>query len=429
MKDIKNTQIQKQTQYLSQNVINSLHLLNMPYLSLKSFISNMASDNPFLIEDDDESVLINHFNSEYNIENFLSDDEEITLQKDLRQQISFMRADETIKNILYELTDYLDANGYFMLDKKALLHELPYPDGQTEKAIALLQTLFPVGIGAFDLKECLLLQTDQSSYSLREIETILSAPPNYLSQKSHYPLAAFCGFSLKKTEKLLEYIKTLNPYPGSIYHSKEKKDYIFPEISILPSDDDLEVHVCSSAIKLNKSYYENLLSDSSDKELLAYIKEKYRDGNKLLSALHLRYQTITKVCSLLAEYQFDYLSKGEGILKAININEIAQILGLSASTVSRCINEKYVTTIHGVIPLKKLLSQGFNDMDNNRLSITEIKEMIKEIIQRENPAEPVNDESISLIMQEQGIDISRRTVNKYRESMHIPNSKKRRRSL
>lgn len=322
----------------------------------------------------------------------------------------------------------LDSNGYLDCPVSTLAAELGVPLFQMEQALYVVQMLDPIGSGARDLSECLVLQLAQKS-DFNELDLHMAKYGLAELAKCNYSkLAKMFGTGLAQVKASAEVLRSLNPIPSQGFSSSEETEYIIPEASIEVDGESIVISVNGSAsprIKLDE-YYCSLMNDANYTEAQEYLKGKLDDAKNLISGLEFRRSTVIRVLETVVAIQKDFFLNGAA-LKPITMSELSDELGLSVSTVSRAIKDKYVMFGCSPIALKDLLSQRISNTLLDEISADKVKAELLSIIKAENKEKPLTDEMISKLLSEKGIYLSRRTVAKYRYKANIPPASQRRR--
>src|SRR5580700_1537370 len=314
------------------------------------------------------------------------------------------------------------------------LHEL-------HEALDLVRQLDPPGVACRDLRECLVCQLryiqqqhlqqkngNGTSQVLADALAIVDQHLRALQMKQHKEIAKAIGRPIEAIPPALEFIRTLDPRPGQRYN-KATTRLIEPDVAFikhgdewlcLMNDDDVP------QLRLNPAYKRLLTKDANDKDTRNYVKERYKSAIQLIKNIEQRKQTIMKVCYSIVARQQDFLEKGIDQLKPMMIKEVAEEIGVHPSTVSRAVSSKYAHTPQGVFELRYFFSESVNGPEGGNTSLLILKRRVKKLIEEEDPARPLTDEQITRILQSQGIQVTRRTVAKYREDMRIPSTHQRR---
>ncbi len=354
-----------------------------------------------------------------------------SMLEDLLCQLRLMRLPPREYSMAAFLVGNLDQNGYLHGDLDELAQSLGVTEQElTEVLLTVVQRLEPVGIGSRNLQECLLLQ-------LKNFEN----PPELAVQIVKYflPAAADGRFrhiasrlncDIKEVQKAVDFIRTLNPKPGSIYGAGDEPRYIIPDIIVEKVVQEYVVIVNDSAtpqLTISPFYQKLLQSGNSDEALSSYIKGRFDKALWLIRSIEQRRLTLYKVAQQIVEIQQPFLEHGIKQLKPLTLREVAQRVGVHESTVSRATNNKYLQTPRGLFPMKFFFSSGLTGECGEGFSSHCIKTLLREMIDREDSQNPRSDQQLKELFEQRGVTISRRTVAKYREELAIPPSYKRRR--
>jgi len=324
------------------------------------------------------------------------------------------------------------------------------------EALEVVRQLDPPGVGCRTLRECLLLQLRHHQQQLalhkgeksgeKNGDRVTERPGNGTAQvledaiavvdqhlravqsKQHKEIAKAIGRPADAVQQALDYIRTLDPRPG-LQYNKVQARLIEPDVAfikhgdewlVLMNDDDLP------QLRLNPAYKKLITRDTNDKNTRDYVKERYKSAIQLIKNIEQRKQTITKVCYCIVARQQDFLEKGIDQLKPMMIKEVAEEIGVHPSTVSRAVASKYAHTPQGVFELRYFFSESVQGPEGGNTSLLILKRRVKKLIEEEDPGRPLTDEQLTRILQSQGIQVTRRTVAKYREDMRIPSTHQRR---
>jgi RNA polymerase sigma-54 factor len=313
------------------------------------------------------------------------------------------------------------------------------------EAIELVRQLDPPGVGCRDLRECLLYQlrfhqqqldSQKNGNGEREITAqaiadgiaIVDQHLRAVQNKQHKEIARALGRPAEAIEQALNYIRTLDPRPGLRYNKVQPR-LIEPDVAFVKHGDEWLVIMNDEDVpqlRLNPAYKRLLVKDGNDKDTRNYVKERYKSAIQLIKNIEQRKQTIMKVCYSIVARQQDFLEKGIDELKPMMIKEVAEEIGVHPSTVSRAVASKYAHTPQGVFELRYFFSESVNGPEGGNTSLLILKRRVKKLIEEEDSARPLTDEQITRILQSQGIQVTRRTVAKYREDMRIPSTHQRR---
>jgi RNA polymerase sigma-54 factor len=310
------------------------------------------------------------------------------------------------------------------------------------QAITLVQGLDPVGVAARDLRDCLLAQLAYQQQLLHQhsaqangvtpelLEDCIAITRDHLKElqnKQYREVARAIGRPVESVLPAVEYIKTLDPRPGLRYNKTEPR-LIEPDVAFVKNGEDWVVMMNEDDVpqlRLNPTY-RRLLRRDAEKEVRTYVKERYKSAIQLIKNIEQRRQTITKVCYVIIERQREFLDRGIDQLKPMMIKDVAEEVGVHPSTVSRAVANKYAHTPQGVFELRYFFSESVAGPEGGGTPLLILKRRVKKLIEDEDPARPLTDEQITRILQSQGIQVTRRTVAKYREDMRIPSTHQRR---
>jgi RNA polymerase sigma-54 factor len=316
---------------------------------------------------------------------------------------------------------------------------------ELHEAIELVRQLDPPGVGCRDLRECLLyqlrfhqqqLESQKNGNGEREATiqaitdgiAIVDQHLRAVQNKQHKEIARALARPAEAIEQALNYIRTLDPRPGLRYNKVQPR-LIEPDVAFVKHGDEWLVIMNDEDVpqlRLNPAYKRLLVKDGNDKDTRNYVKERYKSAIQLIKNIEQRKQTIMKVCYSIVARQQDFLEKGIDELKPMMIKEVAEEIGVHPSTVSRAVASKYAHTPQGVFELRYFFSESVNGPEGGNTSLLILKRRVKKLIEEEDSARPLTDEQITRILQSQGIQVTRRTVAKYREDMRIPSTHQRR---
>ncbi len=365
---------------------------------------------------------------ETSFEQFVTKDE--TLEDYLSSQLIFADISEEEKKLGRYIIEALDENGYMTLELSKVAKACNTCEELAGRALELIQTFEPAGVGARNLEECLLIQLDAKGLLDDQIEYIVRNHLQDLGENRLGKVAKAAGMSLTEVQEVVDLIRTLEPKPGRQFSTGESVKYIIPDVIVEKVEDDYQVLTNEGTVPrlMVSPYYMSLAKKTTeDEELAKYLNSKYNSALWLIRSIAQRKQTIYSVAETVVKHQKAFLDLGSKHLKPLTLREVAEDLGIHESTVSRSINGKYMQTPRGVFELKYFFSGGITGSDGEGLSSNSIKSFIKEIIDGEDPKRPYSDQDMVEILGEKGINLSRRTVAKYREDMNILSSPKRRR--
>ncbi len=365
---------------------------------------------------------------EYSYENFVAFN--YTLTEFLIEQLHFSSLKGQDAEIGRYIIENIDDNGYLSMSLEEICSVLDVDLDSCERVLDLIHTFEPSGVGARDLNECLIIQLASLGELTDEIEFIISNRLKDLADNKYALISKEVGISLTEVQEIADLIKTLEPKPGRGFDSDNSIKYILPDIYVEETNGEYIVSANDgSTPSLHISSYYNSLTEEakSDKELSNYLNNRFNSAMWLMKSIEQRKKTIYNVASAIVQFQNDFFAKGERFLKPLTLKQIAETVGVHESTVSRAINGKYMQCPRGVFELKYFFTGGILNEDGSGVSSNSIKSMIKEFVDTEDDKKPLSDSKISEMLHEKGIDISRRTVAKYRDDIGILPSSKRRR--
>ena len=365
---------------------------------------------------------------EYSYENFVAFN--YTLTEFLREQLHFSSLKGQDAEIGRYIIENIDDNGYLSMSLEEICSVLDVDLDSCERVLNLIHTFEPSGIGARDLNECLIIQLASLGELTDEIEFIISNRLKDLADNKYALISKDMGISIAEVQGIADLIRTLEPKPGRGFDSDNSIKYIIPDIYVEETNGEYVVSANDgSTPSLHISSYYNSLTEEakSDKELSNYLNNRFNSAMWLMKSIEQRKKTIYNVASAIVQFQNDFFAKGERFLKPLTLKQIAETVGVHESTVSRAINGKYMQCPRGVFELKYFFTGGILNEDGSGVSSNSIKSMIKEFVDAEDDKKPLSDSKISEMLHEKGIDISRRTVAKYRDDIGILPSSKRRR--
>jgi RNA polymerase sigma-54 factor len=324
----------------------------------------------------------------------------------------------------------LNADGRLNATNEEIAGMEKVPEEVVERARQEVMRLDPVGCGAREVKECLLVQLEVLGESERHAAKLIGEHFSDLQQHKLPHLSKQIGVDVETLLEELQFIRTLDPYPGRRYSSDEPI-LISPEIYIEKLDENDEDYIIyfaddgSPRLRVSQQY-QQMLSQGVSNETKSFIREKMRSAVDLLRNIEHRRQTIYKVVESIVQRQKDFLDHGVQYIKPMMLKDIAEDIGMHLSTVSRVVNRKYAHTPQGVIELRRFFTEGMLNEEGEEISTRIIKLKIKKLIEDEDSHNPITDDQVVKILAKDGIKLSRRTVAKYRDQMQIPGSRERR---
>jgi RNA polymerase sigma-54 factor len=463
---------QKLEQRLSPQQIQLMKLLQVPTMELDQRIKQEIEENPALEEGADEpedefddqeddyeeeepefdiSEYIDEEGSDYKtkVDNTNRDEEdraiplagEHTFHDRLSEQLHLLDLDDNQLVIAETIIGNLDESGYLKRDLDALVDDLAFSsnidttEAEVEEVLKFIQELDPAGVGARDLRECLLIQIirkqngDITKYTAK---VILEKYYEEFTKKHYDKIATKLEIEEEDLKDAVDEILRLNPKPGgSMKESSKNHHQIIPDFMITEFEGQLELTINgrnSPDLKVSRTY-ENMLrsyaegakTSRSDKEALMFVKQKLDGAKWFIDAIKQRQQTLLHTMEAIMNYQKEYFLTGdEAMLRPMILKDIAEIVGLDISTVSRVANSKYVQTGYGIHSLKYFFSESLSTDSGEEVSTREVKKILSEAIEAEDKHSPLTDENLMKLLKSKGYNIARRTIAKYREQLNIP---------
>jgi RNA polymerase sigma-54 factor len=351
-----------------------------------------------------------------------------SLQEHLLEQLTFTGLSDTDRQIGELIIGSIDDGGYLTASLEELSESAGTEMAHLQDVLLVIQEFHPTGVGARDLRECLLLQLERAGAVDTLAWQIVSDHLDKLGGRKLQDIARALKRPVEEIQEATGVIARLDPRPGRIY-SAEVANYILPEIVvqrvegqyvIILNDDQLP-HVRIS------NYYRSLLNDPSTKsEVKTYVQDRIRSGAFLIKSIHQRQKTIHRIASEIVEAQEDFLEYGVSRLRPLTMAEVAEKVGVHETTVSRAVSGKYMKTPSGIFELKYFFTPGIKTQGGGEISNKTVKDIIGKMVAEEDPQKPLSDQEIVEKLQADGIQIARRTVAKYRLVLRIPPSHMRR---
>ena len=451
--------VQTQTQKLSPLQIQTIKLIELPIQDLEQRVRRELEENPVL----DDTPVENEDSKEISLDDIQQDDyipdyktkvsnwgkdarpDYVTFSVkesfffNLREQLSFKNLSKQDSDIAYFIVGSLDEDGYLRRDLDSLVDDLAFRAGincereDVERMLKIVQSLDPPGVGARDLRECLLLQLKAANQTpqVRLATDILTKDFDAFASKHYNKIMQSRGIGEDDMKAVLKVILRLNPAPGgSVADSyADVTEQIVPDFVL--KDDDGEVSFIMPRfnipeIRINKKYaamLENARggSDREKKEAASFVKEKMDSAKWFVEALKQRQNTLSKTMQAIIDFQRVFLETGdETKLKPMILEDIAKVTGFDISTISRVVNSKYIETPYKIYPLKYFFSEGLMNKAGEEVSTRELKTVLKQIVDAEDKHKPLTDEQLVSELSAKGYNVARRTIAKYRDQLGIP---------
>ncbi|WP_432666064.1 RNA polymerase factor sigma-54 [Wukongibacter baidiensis] len=352
------------------------------------------------------------------------------LKEHLLFQLQMLELNKIEKVVGKYLIENIDDNGYLNLNIEEIRSKFEVSNNTIQNIINEIQSFDPKGVGGRDLKECLLIQLRENNCYDKVVINIVE---NFLSELADNKLkyiAKQLDISIKEVQNAMDIIKKLEPKPGRVFSQARDLKYIMPDVAILKRNGEYVVlvnDITSPRLNISKYYKRLITNKDADSETMVYINKKLDSAVRLIKNIEQRRNTIYRVAKEIVEKQIDFFERGKIYLKPMILKDIADEMGVNESTVSRAISGKYVETPKGTFQFKYFFQSGTTKATGEGISSESIKIIIKDMVNNENSLKPFSDQHISAVLNEKGINISRRTVAKYRSELGIPSSTKRRR--
>ncbi len=354
-----------------------------------------------------------------------------SLQDYLRDQLSYFDLAPELRAMAERIIYSLDSNGYLpgrvedLLDANATEEDV----ARAREALRLIQTLDPPGVGAHDLRECLLLQLRPHMPHYELLQTLIS---NHLEDIEHNRLPLIqrrTGHSIEEIQAAIEQLRKLNPKPGAAFTDAHVPT-VTPDVFVEPTEDGrwrVRLEDGNTPQLYISPYYRQLLASGRAKaEEKEYIKRKINAAQWLIESIEQRRNTLTRVAQAIVDHQADFLNKGPEYIEPLKMQQIADKVGVHVTTVSRAVDDKWIQTPRGIFPLKRFFGGGTVTSSGEEVAWDTVRLKLQEIIDKEDKARPYSDDELVKELAKHGINVARRTVTKYRKAMNIPSSRQRR---
>jgi RNA polymerase sigma-54 factor len=470
---------QKLSQKLSPQQIQMIKLLEIPSMLLEQRIKKEMEDNPVLEEggieeteislsdEEDTTDLNDKDKEEFTLEDYMEEDEipsyklsvsnyskddkredipfsvGSTYHDYLENQLGLRTLDEKMHTLALYIIGNIDDDGYLrrkldnIIDDVAFALNIETTEEELIEILKIIQDFEPVGTGARNLQECLMLQIKSKDQSESQVEIAYTIIKNYFNEftRKHYDkIKTRLNISDIELKDALDEILKLNPKPGSAYSDPQNKDsaHIIPDFILEDDEGDLRLSLNSKNVpdlRVSKTYTDMLHTIHSShgnhlkeqKDALSFVKQKLDSARWFIDAIKQRQNTLMVTMNAIIQYQQEYFVEGdETKLRPMILKDIADITGLDISTISRVANSKYIQTNFGIFSLKYFFSEGMQTESGEEVSTREIKKILQDCIDNEEKRYPLTDEKLAEILKEKGYHIARRTIAKYRELLNIP---------
>jgi RNA polymerase sigma-54 factor len=346
---------------------------------------------------------------------------ETSLAQHLVEQVRDTKLNEEQQGIAELLIGNIDDYGYLMATIEELAASTSLPPEKISEVLKVVQSFEPTGVGARDLRECLLLQLEragqQDTLEYRIVRDFMEA----LGKRRIPEIARGTGLSLDDVQEALARIARLEPRPGRSFLSVVEQ-YVAPEVFVQRNGGDYTVTTNDEQIphlRISNVYKDLMAAGAENAEVKNYIREKIRAGKFLIKSLHQRQTTIANIGREIVKRQREFMENGVASLKPMTMAQVAEVVGVHETTVSRAVSGKYIETPQGVFEMKYFFTAGLQTANGDGMSNTSVKDMVAEIFKAENTTRPLSDQEVVKMLTDKGVTIARRTVAKYRDELGI----------
>jgi RNA polymerase sigma-54 factor len=459
-------------QILAPQLQQSLLILQTPLLELRNLVQQEMETNPVLEELSDEPSIDgpngaepsadNNFKEEfeklasldeewrdymaqsasYSSEGFRGSQEaqdkrqfffdsiavQETLQQNLVSQLNQTALNADDRKTAELIIGNIDDNGFLQSTPEEMALSSGVPKKDFEKMLALIQGFYPPGVGARDLRECLLIQLQREGRESGIEYKIVSEHMEDLGKRRFPEIARRMGISVEEVQEAANNIARLNPRPGQVF-AAAPQNYVLPDVTVEKVDGDYQIILNNEQIphlRISNTYKDIIAQNNNGSEVKDYIRDKIRSGKFLIRSIYQRQQTISNIAHQIVSRQRDFFEHGPSQLKPMTMGEIADAVGVHETTVSRAVSGKYMATPQGIFEMKYFFTPGYKTSTGESMSNTSVKEAILDLVKHEDGNAPLSDQEIVEILSERGIPIARRTVAKYRTELNILPSHMRR---
>ena len=360
-----------------------------------------------------------------NYENLISTTE--SLHDYLMWQAKMFGFNDDELNLAELLINYIDDDGYIQTPLEEIAANESIDVKELEDVLPFIHEFDPPGVGARNLKECLLIQAKVLEEDTKDLVHLINNHLKDLEKKNYDAIAKAMGLDIREVAEICKIIYSMDPKPGLAY-APQDTHYVSPDVYVYKVGDDYMVSLNEDGLPRLKisNFYRNMLKGSGDNQKTQdYIQEKLRSAVWLIKSIHQRQRTIYKVTESIVKHQREFFDKGAGHIRPMVLRDIANDIGMHESTVSRVTTSKYVHTPQGIFELKYFFNSGISTDDGESLASESVKMKIKEIISKEDPKNPLSDQQLVEMLKAEGIQIARRTIAKYRDVLKILPSSRR----
>ena len=344
-----------------------------------------------------------------------------TLTENLTEQLNTTDCEKEVHELTQILIGYIDDDGFLSQNIEDLALENGIPFQPLQKALNTLQSFHPPGIGAQDLRECLLIQLNRLGKEHSLEHRIVDKYLDELARKRYPQISKKLGVTIDKITEAAESIAKLDPKPGSEL-SEGNNHFISPDVTVIKDADEYLININDETIprlRISNTYKDIISGGNATTDTKEYIRDKIHAGKFLIRCIEQRQETIRKISEEIVKRQRDFLDHGVAHLHPMNMAQVAEVVGVHETTVSRAIAGKYIATPRGVFEMKYFFKPGYETSDGESLSNTSVKQAVSDLVKNEDHTKPYSDDKIVKKLHEQGIKLARRTVAKYRDELGI----------
>ena len=458
-------QTMSQNQVLAPQLQQSLQILQAPMLELRNLIQQELCSNPTLEEDqmeptiEDKKQEHDEFQEEFDrlakldeewrdymaqsqsYSGRSAEDEERrqfffdslvgsqTLQQHLIEQLNSSDVSTSDRQLGELIIGNIDDAGFLQAMPEEIASSTGMEVADLVRVLEFVQTFHPVGVGARDLRECLLIQLRRLSKEHSLEYRIVDRHIDDLGKRRFPEIARRLGTTTEQVQRAAGFVGTLDPKPGQIF-TPDPNNYVLPDVNVEKIGGEWTISLNGEQIphlRISNTYKDLMSQDKGGADVKDYIRDKIRSGKFLIKSIHQRQQTISNIAHEIVGKQKDFLELGPSALKPLTMVQIADIVGVHETTVSRAISGKYMATPWGVFDMKYFFTPGYQTADGASMSNTSVKGTIAEMVKSEDDSSPLSDKEIVELLEKRGIPIARRTVAKYRNELNILPSNMRKR--
>jgi len=457
MAGLSQTQNLSQQQVLAPQLQQSLQILQVPMLELRNLIQQEIESNPTIEIEQTEPTIEDkqRENDEFQEEfdrlakldeewrdymaqsssysgrsaedeerrQFFFDSlvKEETLQQHLLEQLESNGIADEDRKIAELIIGNIDERGFLQSSPEEIANNTGMDAADIARVLEVVQTFHPVGVASRDLRECLLIQLKrlgkEQSLEFRIVDRFIDD----LGKRRFPEIARRLSTTAEQVQRAANFIATLDPRPGQIFAS-DPNNYVLPDVTVEKIGGEWVISLNGEQIphlRISNTYKDLMSSDRNGADVREYIRDKIRSGKFLIKSIHQRQQTISNIAHQIIDRQKEFLEHGPSALKPLTMVQIADVVGVHETTVSRAISGKYMATPHGVFDMKYFFTPGYQTADGESMSNTSVKGTIAEMVKAEDGRNPLSDKEIVELLSQRGIPIARRTVAKYRNELNI----------